>query len=196
MYDDEYGDEMEYGEDMSEDDENVSDDDEELGEMGHIEGLPGDPNVVEVIMGEGEDDDDDDDDEDDMEEDEPSDDDDGDDDDIGSEDMEDVEEQIEIFDEEGNPLADDGGSGWESESGGEDDDDEEEIDYEADAQDLDEHNMDEQIGRFGNIMRAAIDPDNVGPIPDFGEPYIDDNEEDGTSRSSLISASKANLALL
>ncbi|MDA4132011.1 MAG: hypothetical protein OK454_02640, partial [Thaumarchaeota archaeon] len=44
MYDDEYGDDLGYDDEMSEDgEEDVSDEDEELGEMGEIEGLPGDP---------------------------------------------------------------------------------------------------------------------------------------------------------
>ncbi|ROW02612.1 hypothetical protein VPNG_07904 [Cytospora leucostoma] len=43
MYDDEYPDELDYGDEMSQDgEEDVSDDDEELGEMGEIEGIPGD----------------------------------------------------------------------------------------------------------------------------------------------------------
>ncbi|KAL1884389.1 hypothetical protein VTK73DRAFT_83 [Phialemonium thermophilum] len=182
MYDEEFGDELDYGDDMSADDENVSDEDEELGEMGNIEGLPGDPNVVEVIMGEDDDDDDDDDEDDDMDddddEDEPSDEDEEDEDDMGSEDMEDDEDQIEIYDE-GNPVGDDGGSDWESDSDG-DEGDEEEIDYEAEAQDLDEQVIDDQMGRFGNLMRAAMEADDLDgeDVHDFGERYVDDGAEE------------------
>ncbi|KAK1832134.1 E3 ubiquitin protein ligase [Podospora conica] len=164
MYDgDQYDEELDYGDEMSQDGEdNPSDDeDEELGEMGPIEGLSGEPGVVEVIMGENEDDDDDDDmDEDD--DDEPSDEDDDDeDDDLDSDDMEELEDQIQIVDEEGNALADDGGSGWESDEDDEhDEEDEEEMDYEAAAQDIDEahvadFNHARSMGHIG-LIRAAM----------------------------------------
>ncbi|KAK0747675.1 hypothetical protein B0T21DRAFT_343426 [Apiosordaria backusii] len=136
MYDEEvYEDELDYGDEMSQDEEdNPSDEDEEeLGEMGEIEGLPGDPGVVEVIMGE-DDDEDEDMDEDDDDDDDGSDEDD--DDEVGSEDMQDVEDQIEIMDEEGNAIDDDGDDGWESETDEGDEEGEEELDYEAEAQNL------------------------------------------------------------
>ena len=52
MYDDEYGDEMEYEEEIERDgDEVVSDEDEDLGDAGPVEGLPGDSAMdVEVII--------------------------------------------------------------------------------------------------------------------------------------------------
>jgi E3 ubiquitin-protein ligase HUWE1 len=179
MYDDEYGDEMDYGDDMSEDnEEDVSDPDEELGDMGPIEGLPGDPVGVEVIM----DEDDDDDDDDDMDDMDDEDDEDDDDDEVGSEDMEDVEERVEIVDEEGNQVDDDGQSGWESESEEDSEADEEEIDYEGEAQDADEAGIEnDQLGRFGDIMRAAMEDDDMGDdeILDYGDRYIDDGGEDG-----------------
>ncbi|EON99369.1 putative e3 ubiquitin-protein ligase ptr1 + rna transporter 1 protein [Phaeoacremonium minimum UCRPA7] len=177
MYDDGYDDELDYGEEMSEDgEENISDDDdEELGEMGEIEGLPGDPGVVEVIMGEDEDMDEDD------EDDESSDDED----DEGSEDMDDDEDRIEIVDDEGNPLDDDGASGWESETDDEDDDEDDEddeFDYEVAAQGLDEaaiHGLErDDIGRL-NLVRAALDEDYDGEeMPNFQDPYIDDGGEE------------------
>ncbi|KAH8907116.1 E3 ubiquitin protein ligase TOM1-like protein [Coniochaeta sp. PMI_546] len=179
MYEDEYGDEMDYGDDISEDhEEDVSDEDEELGDMGPIEGLPGDPVGVEVIMGEDDDDDEDDDDMDDDDDDE-DDEDDEDDDEIGSEDMEEVDERVEIVDEEGNQLDDDGQSGWESETDEEEEeDDEEEIDYEGEAQDLDEADLEnEQLGRFDDIMRAVMDGDDED-LREFADHYIDDGGED------------------
>ncbi|PWY87297.1 ubiquitin-protein ligase [Aspergillus sclerotioniger CBS 115572] len=74
MYDDEYGEEMDYDEDLPEDDgEVVSDEEDEIEGVGPIEGLPGDNGMdIEVVITDEEDDDDDDDedDESDMEDDE------------------------------------------------------------------------------------------------------------------------------
>ncbi|KAL2835186.1 hypothetical protein BDW59DRAFT_4863 [Aspergillus cavernicola] len=68
MYDDEYGEEMDYEEDMPEDDGEVISDDED--EMGPIEGLPGDNGMdIEVVIDDEEDDDDEDEDEDDEDDD-------------------------------------------------------------------------------------------------------------------------------
>ncbi|KAK3683826.1 hypothetical protein B0T22DRAFT_262726 [Podospora appendiculata] len=191
MYDDEqYDDELDYGDEMSQDGEdNPSDEDEDLGEMGEIEGLPGNPGVVEVIMGENDDDDEDmdeDDDEDDDDDDDASDDDDDDDDDdADSDDMEDVENQIEIVDEEGNALDDDGGSAWESDTDDEEDEeDQEELDYEAEAQDFHEahiHGMHDnaQLAGFPQIVRAALDGDlDPEAMRDFDENYVDDDGEE------------------
>ncbi|KAI1869310.1 uncharacterized protein JN550_005940 [Neoarthrinium moseri] len=146
MYDEEYGDEMEYEEEVSHDgEEDVSDeDDEEVEGMGHIEGLPGDLGVVEII------------------------------------------------DDEGNPVEDDGASGWESETdedeGEEDDEDDEEIDYEAEAQDLEEahmHGLDDvpDIGRFGNLMRAIEEDEDYEGGDDINNvnPFPEDDDEDGMS---------------
>ncbi len=183
MYDDEpYDDELDYGDDMSQDEEeNPSDeDDEELNEMGEIEGLPGEPGVVEVIMGENDDEDEDMDEDDD---DEPSDEDEEED-EMDSEDMEDVEDRIEIVDEEGNAIDDDGGSGWESETDEEDDEGEDEIDYEAEEQDLHEalmhgHGMD-QLGRIPDILRTVVDGEDLDgeDMQDFEEHYLDDGADD------------------
>ncbi|KAG7135537.1 E3 ubiquitin-protein ligase TOM1-like like [Verticillium longisporum] len=173
MYDDEYGDELEYGEEeISDDGDNgiSDDDDEELGEMGEIEGLHGDPGVVEVVM---DDDDDMEDDDDEMS------------DDMESQDMEDrVDIAEEILDEDGNPIDDDGASDWESESDEEEEDDDDEIDYGAEVQDLDEAHMHglgpEEI--LENLTRAVVmapdgefDPEDMEGL---GEHYIEDDRGD------------------
>ncbi|KAK4152026.1 hypothetical protein C8A00DRAFT_35292 [Chaetomidium leptoderma] len=190
MYDDEpYDDELDYGDDMSQDDEeNPSDDDDELGGMGGMEGLPGEPGVVEVIMGENEDDDEDDEmDEDDEDEHTDDDDEEDDEDEMGSEDMEDIEDRIEIVDEEGNPMDDEGASGWESDTDEEDEDAEEEIDFEQGAQHLLDlqnavmhgHNLD-QLGRIPDILRNVVDGEDLDPedMHDLDEHYIDEGAED------------------
>jgi len=193
MYDDEpYDDELEYGDEMSQDDEeNPSDeDDDELGGMGPIEGLPGEPGVVEVIMGENEDMDDDMDeemDEDDEEEptDEDEDDEEEDEDEMGSEDMEDMEDRIEIVDEEGNPMDDEGASGWESDTDEEDEADEE-LGFEAGAAHdihdalLHGHGLD-QLGRIPDILRNVVDGGDeidAEDMQDLDEHYIDDGVDD------------------
>jgi E3 ubiquitin-protein ligase HUWE1 len=190
MYDDEYGDEMEYEEGISVDgEENVSDEDEEVEGMGHIEGLPGDLGVVEVTMDDDDDDDDEDDDDMDEDDDEVSEDDD----EFGSDGMDGIEDRIEIVDDEGNPVEDDGASGWESETDGDeeedDDDEDDEDDYEAEAQDLEEaqiHGLEDidGLGRIGNIMRA-IQEDGYEPGDDLnnGNPYLEEeDDEDGKLR--------------
>ncbi|KAM0286056.1 hypothetical protein ACHAQH_001064 [Verticillium albo-atrum] len=176
MYDDEYGDELDYGEEeISDDGDNgiSDDDDEELGEMGEIEGLHGDPGVVEVVM---DDDDDMGDDDDEMS------------DDMDSQDMDDMDDHVdvveEIVDEDGNPLDDDGASDWESDSEDEDEEDDEEIDYEAEVQDLDEAHMHglgpEEI--LDNLTRAVVmapdgefDPEDMEGL---GEHYMEDDRGD------------------
>ncbi|KAH6847859.1 hypothetical protein B0I37DRAFT_415566 [Chaetomium sp. MPI-CAGE-AT-0009] len=194
MYDDEhYDDEMEYGDDMSQDDEEnpSDDDDDELGEMGPIEGMPGDPGVVEVIMGENEDMEDEMDE--DMEEDdeeEPSDDDDEDededDDEMGSEDMLEMEDRIEIIDEEGNPMDDEGASGWESDTDEEDDEAEQDLGFEAGAaHDIHDalmhgHGL-EQLGRIPDILRNVVDGGDdldAEDMQDLDEHYLEDGAED------------------
>ncbi|KAI1745403.1 hypothetical protein F4680DRAFT_465373 [Xylaria scruposa] len=174
MYDDEYDDEMAYeSEDREED---VSDrEDEDLEGMGPIEGLSGEPGVIEVTMEDDEDvdemDEDDEEDESDEEED--------------SDEMDDVEDRIEIVDDEGNPLDDDGASDWESEP---DDgaDEEAEVDYEGEAQDLQEadiHDLDDVDGlnRFGNIMRAIGDGGFEPIVEDLNhlnDHYLEGEEDD------------------
>ncbi|GAP83787.1 putative E3 ubiquitin-protein ligase HUWE1 [Rosellinia necatrix] len=175
MYDDEYDDDMAYeSEDREED---VSDRDEEhLEGMGPIEGLSGEPGVIEVTM------EDDDVDEMDEDDDEDESDEDGD-----SDEMDEVEDHIEIIDDEGNPLNDEGASDWESEP---DDvaDEEAEIDYEAGAQDLQEaeiHALDDGLHPFGNLMRAIGGDGDFEPIVEdinhLNDRYMeeeDDDEED------------------
>jgi E3 ubiquitin-protein ligase HUWE1 len=146
-YDDE---EMEYEEEIAEDDEdNISDEDEELGGMGEIEGIPGDHGVdVEVIL-EGDEDDD----EDDEDDEDPSDEDDEED----SEDIEDDDEHIEIVDEDGNshPLGegdDEDEDEWQSEV-----DDEEDYDGRvADEEEVERGQGMEHIARgaIGHLVRA------------------------------------------
>ncbi|KJZ80444.1 hypothetical protein HIM_00294 [Hirsutella minnesotensis 3608] len=177
MYGDEYDDdEMDYGDDdISDGEDDISDEDEELSGMGDIEGLHGEPGVVEVIM----DDDDDDD----------TGDDDDDDDEMDSADMEDVEDRVEIVDEDGNPIEEDGDSGWESESEIQDDEDEdaEGLDYEGEEQDVDEAHLDDigEIGRgllLDNMARAIMgDRDGYEPELGLDDHYLDeghDEEED------------------
>ncbi|KAG6197774.1 hypothetical protein E4U10_007863 [Claviceps purpurea] len=161
MYGDDYeDDELDYGEDdLSDGEDDISDEDEELSGMGDIEGLHGEPGVVEVIMDdedddEGEDDDDSEDDEDDG---------------MDSADMEDVEDRVEIVDE-------DGDSGWESESdidedeAGEDDD----LGYDAEAQDEEEEAIIHSMGPTNLLtdMARAIIADEGGYEP---EPALDDH---------------------
>ncbi|KAB5586032.1 hypothetical protein GE09DRAFT_1210617 [Coniochaeta sp. 2T2.1] len=177
MYGEEYDDGMDYDDDISEDnEEDVSDEEEELGDMGPIEGVPGDPVGIDVIMDEDDDDDDDDeDDDDDMDDDDDDDsDDDDDDDEVGSEDMEDIEERVEIVDEHGNPLDDDGNSGWENESDEEEegDDDEEEINYEGEAGEYDEGDEEDERDRLNEIILAAHGAE-------YGAEYDDGEEDDG-----------------
>ena len=175
MYGDEYDDEMDYDEEgMSEDEQdNISED----SEMGEIEGLSGEPGVVEVVM-----DDDDDDDEDD-EDDSEDDDDDEDDDDLDSADMDDVEDRVEIVNEDGDPVDDDQDSQWESESGEPDDEDLETdaLDYEAEAQDAEEahvHGMPPPAGLLNNMARALMDADEYDPDL-MDEHYPDDALDEG-----------------
>ncbi|PSR97292.1 hypothetical protein BD289DRAFT_106785 [Coniella lustricola] len=157
-YEDEFPDELDYGDEMSQDgEEDVSDEDEELGEMGEIEGLPGHPVGVEVIM---EDDDDEDHDDEDMDED--SEDDDSEDDDDGpSEDIDgDLEDRIEIVDEDGNPIDDDGAPGWEDETSDDEDVDgeDDEEDYGDGVQDLDElADMPAQLHGLHDLIEGAGD---------------------------------------
>jgi len=170
MYDDEYEDEIEYGDEMSADGEdNISDEEEELAEMGNIEGLPGDAGVVEVIMGENEDDDS-------MDEEEES----------SEEEDEDMEDDIEDLVEEiveagDDPIDED--AGWEDTS--EDGDEGDEVDYEAQGRNLEEvqiHDLtDDQFGRFENMIRATMAEEfDADDIRNFDERFIDDGgEEDG-----------------
>lgn len=194
MYDDGYPEEMEYDEDMSQDDEeNVSDEDEEIDGMGHVEGLSGDAGVVEVIMG-------DDDDDESMDDDEEDTSDDDDDQDIDVEPFVEAIEEMEMAEEmangQGNIIEDDGASEWESESDSDnddendedEDDDQDEIDYEGEAQDIDEarlHGLEPgqlSLGNYRDVVRA-MGPDILDDFAAlegrFGEEdEVDDDEED------------------
>ncbi|PSN61279.1 hypothetical protein BS50DRAFT_681072 [Corynespora cassiicola Philippines] len=115
MYDDAYGDDMEFEEELGDGDEVVSDEDEEMdmGEMGPIEGLPGDVDVEIEIDEEGEDmgtDDDSEEDDEDEDEDEDIDED--------EDDMDDLDELEEVTgDDENASLADDHDDGWSDDNG-------------------------------------------------------------------------------
>ncbi|KAK7429230.1 E3 ubiquitin-protein ligase tom1 [Neonectria magnoliae] len=169
MYGDEYDDdEMDYGEDdMSEDaEDNISDEDEELSQMGEIEGLHGEPGVVEVIMDEDDDEEDSDDEDDDDE--------------VDSEDMEDVEDEVEIVDEDGNPIDDDGNSGWESASHDENDEgpDEDDLGYDADM-----HDQRLELGPgdlIGGMARAMMGDDGYDAdlLDGLDDHYLDEGHED------------------
>lgn len=118
MYGDEYEDEMDYEEEVDDEDV-VSEEDEEMGEMGPIEGLPGDVQMEILEDGDEISDDEDgsDDDDEDDEDDDGDDDDDEDMDDIDEED--DVEELEEITgDDENASLADSGEGDWSGDDAG------------------------------------------------------------------------------
>ncbi|KAF2267304.1 hypothetical protein CC78DRAFT_87272 [Lojkania enalia] len=117
MYDDPYADDMEYDEDIGDDDV-VSDEDEEMGDIGHIEGLPGDVGMdVEVVLeddaediisadddgSEGDEDDEEDEDEDDLD------------------DIEEMEELEEVDRDDENASLDDGEDSWSGGNGDIDD---------------------------------------------------------------------------
>ncbi|KAI8630962.1 hypothetical protein F5Y19DRAFT_41173 [Xylariaceae sp. FL1651] len=176
MYEDEYDEDMGYESEDREEDVSDRDDEEDLEGMGPIEGLSGDPGIIEVTMEDDDVDDemDEDDDEDESDEDEDSD------------EMDDAEDAIEIVDDEGNPLEDDGASGWESETDDAIDEEADEVDYGAEAQDLQEadiHDLDDVdgLGRFGNIMRAIGEGGDFQPVEDLNnlnERYMEEDEED------------------
>lgn len=167
MYGEDYDEEMDYGEeDLSDREDNISDEDE-LTHMGEIEGLHGEPGVVEVIM----DDDDDEDDSGSSDED--------DDDDMDSEEIEDAED-VEIIDEDD----EDGNSEWESDSEADHDDDDdvddEEIDIGALPPDTDEaQDFDPMVAPHLNRLARVMMGDG-GPeiMDDLDEHYIDDDDHD------------------
>ena len=112
MYDEEYDDGMDYDEGLDRDEnEVISDEDEELGEAGHMEGLPGDAGMdVEVVI-DGDDED-------------PSDDEDDEDQDDSEDDMDNMDDgdEIEVIDEingdsENGSLAGGEDDGWQDEDG-------------------------------------------------------------------------------
>jgi E3 ubiquitin-protein ligase HUWE1 len=161
MFEEEYGEEMDYGHDPDEEDEDPEDnisDDEDLDEegMGEIEGLPGDHVEIEVDMDDMDDDEDDDEDDDDDDEDHDSEDDDN---------------EREILDEAGDiqEIAQgDEMDGWESDDADDDegddgDEDGEEEDYEGQAQDDEEAEIMMPggmpfAGPLGDLVRALGRP--------------------------------------
>lgn len=125
MYDEAFADDMEYDEEIGDNDEVISEDEEmemELGDMGPIEGLPGDVDV-EIELDEddedlGSEDDSQEDDEDDGEEDEDEDEGDDDEGDDEDEDMEELGDLEEITgDDENASLADDREDSWSGDDG-------------------------------------------------------------------------------
>ncbi|KAL2205417.1 hypothetical protein CC79DRAFT_1042055 [Sarocladium strictum] len=165
MYGEEYDEEMDYGEEEFSDREDNVSDEEELTHMGEIEGLHGEPGVVEVIM-------DDDDDEDD---DESGSSDDDDDDDMDSDEIDD--DDVEIIDE----ADEEGNSEWESDSDADHDDDgDEEIDYEAEVQDGDEaEHFDPSVApQLNRLARAMMGEPGPELMDDLDEHYIDDDDHD------------------
>jgi E3 ubiquitin-protein ligase HUWE1 len=146
MYEGEYDDEMEYEEDIGDAEDNISDEDEEIEDMGPMEGLSGD-HEVEVIM----EDDDDEDDDDQGDESSGADDD--------EPDSEDDDARVEIIDETGNvqELGEDDMEDWESDDH---DVEGEEEDYEGQAADQEEQEihemnaMDMASGPLGHLVRA------------------------------------------
>ncbi|KAI0392521.1 hypothetical protein F5Y17DRAFT_354935 [Xylariaceae sp. FL0594] len=175
MYDDEYDDDMGYETEDPEQDVSDREEEEGLEGMGPIEGLSGDPGIIEVTMEDDEDEDDD------MDEDEEDDDSDDEDDSEGMDDS----DRIRIMDDDGDALEDDAASEWESEPEEEEDEDAE-IDYEGEAEDMQEAGIDldevEGLSRFGNIMRVIGEAGDFGPAGSF-VPVIDNvndlNEGEG-----------------
>ncbi|KAF2730484.1 hypothetical protein EJ04DRAFT_515209 [Polyplosphaeria fusca] len=114
LYGDDFGDDMEYEEELG--DDVVSEEDDEMGDMGPIEGLPGNIGMdVEVVLEEegediisGED----------ISEDEDDEDEDEDDDDDDMDDIEEIEDLDEVDgDDENGSLADDGEDSWSGDNG-------------------------------------------------------------------------------
>ncbi|CAK7273051.1 E3 ubiquitin-protein ligase tom1 [Sporothrix epigloea] len=179
-----YDDEMDYDDEITDDGEDpLSDEDDE--EMGSIEGMHGEPGVVELIMDDGEDEDE--------EEEENSE---------GSEDMEDMEGRIEDAIEEleeDDVMEDDGASEWESDSenaGGDDDDgydDDEDYTVDPAGRHLHHHHHHghlhevqihvpdaNRLGHLNDIVRNinVNFNDDDGEIDNYDDPYIDEVVED------------------
>ena len=148
MYEDEYDEGMDYEDGMDRDEDGViSDEDEELGEAGHMEGLPGDSGMdVEVVI--------------DGDEDEPSEDDDGDQED--SEDMND-DEEVEVVDEitgdsENASLAEGEDEDWQDEDGEDIEryNEEGDLDHAFSSQDQDAESAVREIVREFGGAEAAL----------------------------------------
>lgn len=185
IYDDDYGDEMDYDEEVPEDDgEVVSDEEDETGDAGPVEGLDGDHGMdVEVVIDEDEDGEEDDDDEDEDDNDEAS-------------DMNDDEVLAgEITGDRDNDSL--GGMGeeeddddeWESEEVSENDEEAEMMDqFEDELAGIRQTDHPDQPQRFDDLFRALNDaaggvddapPEGIaGDLPDDVDDEL--NEDDGT----------------
>ncbi|KAM5382383.1 hypothetical protein ACJA88_004178 [Fusarium oxysporum] len=88
-------------------------------------------------------------------------------------------DQVEIVDEDGNPLDDDGNSEWESAShDGEDDEDQEEDDLEFDADVHGEHMPMEPGDILNGMARAIIGDGDPQPMPALGWDGLGAEDED------------------
>ncbi|KAL4941228.1 hypothetical protein BDV06DRAFT_6413 [Aspergillus oleicola] len=175
MYDDEYGDEMDYEEEMAEDDgEVISDDEDEIDGVGPIEGLPGDSGMdIEVVI---DDEDDDEDDEDDDEDD-------------GHSDMDDDEILAgEITGDRDNESLDEGDEDeWESEEMSEDDDEADIMNQlEDELADIRHSDQRHDGARLDDIFRAlgevggGVEDLQADSLGDLHDDIVDDelNEDD------------------
>ncbi|KAF2689717.1 hypothetical protein K458DRAFT_427828 [Lentithecium fluviatile CBS 122367] len=158
MYDDAFADDMEFEEEIGDHEDVISDDEEmememELGDMGPIEGLPGDVDVEIELDDEGEDMGSDDE----SEEDEDDEDDGEDDDDEDMDDMEDMEEVT--GDDENGSLADDREDSWSGDG-----------DFPA----INEGNPNLSSGALGFVLDP---PQMLQQLhPDLGDDFIDDDD--------------------
>ncbi|KAL4979162.1 hypothetical protein BDW66DRAFT_118973 [Aspergillus desertorum] len=178
MYDDEYPDEMDYEEEMAEDDgEVVSDEEDEIEGVGPIEGLPGDDGMdIEVVIDDEDDDDDDDEDEDDDEDDDHS-------------EMDDDEILAgEITGDRDNESLDEGEEDeWESEEMSEDDDEADIMNQlEDELEDIRHTDQRHDGGRLEDIFRAlneaagGVEDLQADSLGDLHDDMVDDelNEDD------------------
>ncbi|KAL2821931.1 hypothetical protein BJX63DRAFT_427294 [Aspergillus granulosus] len=179
MYDDEYGEEMDYEEDLPEDDgEVVSDEEDDIEGMGPIEGLPGDSGMdIEVVIDDDEDDDDDDEDDEDDEDDDQS----------------DIDDEIlagEITGDQDNESLDEGDDDeWESEEMSEDDDEADIMNQlEDELADIRQSGQRDDGQRLDDIFRAlneaaggveGLQAESLGDLhDDIVDDDLDENDED------------------
>jgi E3 ubiquitin-protein ligase HUWE1 len=185
MYDDEYPDEMDYEEEMAEDDgEVISDEEDEIEGVGPIEGLPGDNGMdIEVVIDDEDDDDDDDEDDEDEDGDEDEDDD--------HSDMDDDEILAgEITGDRDNESLDEGDEDeWESEEMSEDDDEADIMNQlEDELADIRHTDQRHDGGRLEDIFRAlneatgGVEDLQADSLGDLHDDIADDelNEDDGS----------------
>ncbi|PYH45250.1 E3 ubiquitin-protein ligase TOM1 [Aspergillus saccharolyticus JOP 1030-1] len=166
MYDDEYDEEMDYDEELPEDDGEVVSDEDEIEGMGPIEGLPGDNGMdIEVVLDEDDDEDDEDDDEDDE------------DDDVSEMDDDDILAG-EITGDHDNDSLDEGDEDeWESEDMSEDDEEAEIMNQFEDE--LDDIRQADQRGdgqRFDDLFRVLNEA--AGGVEGLQADALDDMHDD------------------